>query len=705
MHGWSARVTHGLEPTRPDVESPRANEAWPVAYGIDLGEEPGAVVEDPRLRIGDGRRRAVIEDVTPSIDAGRFPVKRIVGDRVRVEADAFADGHDVVIAHLLHRPPGEDSWLEVPMTGPDNDRWWAEFTVERQGRHRFTVQAWVDRFATWLRDLRRRIDAGQDVAVDLLIGAELIETAAGRAAETGEKAGAARLSAWAAELRGPTADSERALDAELAAVARAHTPRRFATLHPELEIVVDRERAAFSAWYELFPRSASPDPSRHGTLRDVIARLPYIAGMGFDVLYLPPIHPIGREFRKGPNNRTESGPGDPGSPWAIGSVEGGHRDVHSELGTLDDVRALVAAAREHGMEVALDIAFQAAPDHPLVRTHEEWFRRRPDGTIQYAENPPKKYQDIVPFDFESDAWREMWIDLRDTIAFWVDEGVEIFRVDNPHTKAFPFWEWAIATLKARYPQVLFLAEAFTRPKVMYRLAKLGFSQSYTYFTWRNEKHELIEYMTELCHNEPREFFRPNFWPNTPDILHEVLQTGGRPMFEARAILAATLTANWGIYGPTFELGEHVPREAASEEYLDSEKYQQRTWDLDRADTLAPLLARLNTVRRAHPAFQRNDWLRFHPVDNDQIVAYSKRTTDGRDAVFVIVSFDPKAPQAGRLELALEEFGLSPGAPFDAVDLLTGTVERWESAERAIEIDPAVAIGRVLQFRAPRRTAR
>jgi starch synthase (maltosyl-transferring) len=688
-------VTHGLEP-------PRIAEAWPVAFGQDLGPEPGAVVDDPHLSTADGRRRAVIEHVTPSVDGGRFPAKRVLGDRVRVEADVFADGHDVVMAVLLHRPPGDESWLEVAMEGPDNDRWWAQFTVDRLGRHRFTVQAWVDRFATWRRDLGRRIEAGQNVTVDLLIGAELIQTAAGRARETGDEVGADRLAAWAASLRAPSAGSraDQALDAELAELAQAHTPRRFATVAREHELVVDPERAAFSAWYELFPRSTSPDPSRHGTLRDVIARLPYVAGLGFDVLYLPPIHPVGRAFRKGPNNRTETVATDPGSPWAIGSAEGGHTAVHPELGTLEDVRALVGAAADQGIQLALDIAFQAAPDHPLVGEHDAFFRKRPDGTIQYAENPPKKYQDIVPFDFESDQWRAMWVELRSIFEFWIDQGVTIFRVDNPHTKAFPFWEWAINTIKAAHPEALFLAEAFTRPKVMYRLAKLGFSQSYTYFTWRNEKRELQAYLEELCYGEPREFFRPNFWPNTPDILHEVLQTGGRAMFEARLVLAATLSASYGIYGPPFELQEHVPRESGSEEYLDSEKYQQRTWDLDDPGSLAPLITRVNEIRRTHPALQRNDWLRFHEIENDQLVAYSKRASGGSDAVFVVVSLDSKRAQTGRLTLALEEFGLEVARSFEGRELLTGRVERWPAGgERDVTIDPARATTEIWEFRA------
>ena len=404
------------------------------------------------------------------------------------------------------------------------------------------------------------------------------------------------------------------------------------TVAPTYSVVVDPVRARFSAWYELFPRSASPDPARHGTFDDVIARLDYVRGLGFDTLYLPPISPIGRQFRKGPNNLPSQSMSDPGVPWAIGGPVGGHTAVHPELGDLGGFDRLVHEARRRGIEIALDIAFQTSPDHPWVTDHPEWFRARPDGTIQYAENPPKKYQDIYPFDFDSRDWRAMWQALNDVFRFWIGHGVTVFRVDNPHTKAFPFWEWCIADLKADHPEVLFLAEAFTRPKVMYRLAKLGFSQSYTYFTWRNNAREMQEYLEEITRPPVSDFFRPNFWPNTPDILHADLQTGGPAAFEARLVLAATLSANYGIYGPAFELGEAVPREPGSEEYLDSEKYQQRTWDLTGGERMRALITRVNAARRAHPALQTNERLLFHPVDNPNLLVYSKNTADQRDVI-------------------------------------------------------------------------
>ncbi|HSL34351.1 MAG TPA: alpha-1,4-glucan--maltose-1-phosphate maltosyltransferase, partial [Candidatus Limnocylindrales bacterium] len=546
----------------------------------------------------------VVEGVKPEIDCGRFPIKRTVGETVVVEADVFTDGHDALAAVVRHRPEGEEAWAETPMAPLGNDRWRGAFAVEHLGRYDYAVAAWVDRWATWRRDLRARVDAGQDVAVDLLIGADLVDAAAVRAHEPDS----ALLAGWATELRGDGSTAARsalALDDELDALMGRHPDRGSATTSEPFGVIVDPVLARFSAWYELFPRSWSATPGRHGTFRDVIQRLSYVGELGFDVLYLPPIHPIGRTFRKGPNNLTVAGPDDPGVPWAIGSAEGGHTSVHPELGTLDDFRALVRAAEQRGIAVALDIAYQASPDHPAVREHPAWFRQRPDGTVQYAENPPKKYQDIYPFDFESDDWRGLWEHLAGIVRFWIDQGVRVFRVDNPHTKAFPFWEWLIPDVKRDHPDVLFLAEAFTRPKVMYRLAKLGFSQSYTYFTWRTTKWELQSYFEEITRPPVADFFRPSVWPNTPDILHETLQHGGRPMFEARLVLAATLAATYGIYGPAFELLEHVPREPGSEEYLDSEKYQLRHWPFDPNAGIAPLIGRLNRIRREHPALQSN----------------------------------------------------------------------------------------------------
>ena len=649
---------------------------------------------------GDGRRRAVIEGVSPLVDGGRFPVKRIVGDRVVVEADAFADGHDVVVTVLRHRSPDAD-WIEIPMDPLGNDRWRASFTVDVIGRHEYTVAAWTDAWMTWRGDLVKRLDAGQDVTVDLRIGAALVESAARRAAAEGADEDALELERWAARLRQGTA-ARATLDDALDRPMRRHPDlAHVTTFEPTLGIVVDPVHARFSSWYELFPRSASPQPGRHGTLRDVIDRLAYVEGLGFDVLYLPPIHPIGRTFRKGPNNVTTAGPEDPGVPWAIGGPEGGHTTVHPALGTIEDVDALVEAARRRGIRVALDIAFQASPDHPAVREHPSWFRQRPDGTVQYAENPPKKYQDIYPFDFESEDWPSLWRELCDIFRFWIGHGVEIFRVDNPHTKAFPFWEWAIGELKRDHPEALFLAEAFTRPKVMHRLAKVGFSQSYTYFTWRTHKQELTDYFLELSRPPVADFFRPNVWPNTPDILHETLQVGGRPAFEARFVLAATLSATYGIYGPAFELCENVPREPGSEEYRDSEKYQLRHWDLDRPDNLAPLITAVNRIRRDHPALQANDGLTFHEIDDDALLAYTKHTADGTDIVLIVVSLDPHATRIGTLRLHHAALGLDEGRGVEAADLLEGGTETWSGSGPAIELRPGRRQARLFQLRAAR----
>ena len=643
----------------------------------------------------DARCRVVIENVDPEIDAGRFPVKRTAGERVVVEADAFADGHDELTCVLLHRRDHETAWREAAMRPLVNDRWRGEFRVGEPGRHFYTLEAWVDHFHTWVRDLVRRLEAGQDVTVDLQTGAGLVRAAAGRA--QGSDAIALRDAARAMTAeRGERA----ALSPRLAELMGRHPDRCHATRYGrELEVLVDRVRARFSAWYELFPRSASPVPGRPGTFRDVEARLPYVAGMGFDVLYLTPIHPIGRTHRKGPNNDVRCGRGDPGSPWAIGGPEGGHKAVHPELGTLEDFRRLARAARRQGLEIAMDIAFQASPDHPYVREHPEWFRMRPDGTIQYAENPPKKYQDIYPFDFECEDWRSLWQELCSVFEFWIEQGVRIFRVDNPHTKPFAFWEWVIGEVRGRHPDVIFLSEAFTRPRVMERLAKVGFDQSYTYFAWRDEAWELREYLTELTRTEVREYLRPNFWPNTPDILTETLQTGGRPASALRFVLAATLAASYGIFGPSFELVEVTPLRPGREEYLDSEKYQVRHWDLEAPGGLRPLITRVNRIRRQHPALQQDRTLRFLRTDNERLLAYAKTSEDGADVVVVVVNLDPRWKQSGWVEVPLQPRAGHP--PYATDDLLNGGRFTWRTdGWNYVEIDPAVTPGHILLMPRP-----
>src|SRR5688572_7899209 len=583
----------------------------------------------------DGRVRAVIDRVIPEIDCGRFDAKRVIGDVVKVEAHVFTDGHDTIACMLGFRHESEADWTEVPMTLRYNDEWFGEFTVEKLGRYRYTVTAWVDHFLSWRNEFRRRVDPA-DIQSAALVGAKLIAEAANRA----QRGDAQHLRQWGKQLLAAqaTEDLKRiALDEEMAEIAKRYPDRRFAVRYErELRVFVDRKRARFSSWYEFFPRSASPEPGRHGTFKDAEARLPYVAELGFDIVYFPPIHPVGRDKRKGKNNALAAQPGDVGSPWAIGSAEGGHKSVNPALGTLDDFRRVVARARELGIDVALDIAFQCAPDHPYVKEHPQWFTWRPDGTVQYAENPPKKYQDIYPFNFETEDWQGLWEELKSIFDFWIDQGVTVFRVDNPHTKAFPFWEWAVTEIKTEHPEVIFLAEAFTRPKIMHRLAKLGYTQSYTYFAWRNTKHELIEYFTELAHGPGREYFRPNVWPNTPDILTEYLQHGGRPAFTARLLLAATLAASYGIYGPAFELIERVPRDPGSEEYLDSEKYEIRAWDLERPESLRYLIARVNAIRRENPALQDDATLEFVTADNDELIAYVKATADLSNMLLVVV---------------------------------------------------------------------
>lgn len=664
----------------------------------------------PRRRVetfqpDKARKRVVIEGVKPEIDGGYFPIKRTVGDRVRVEADIVADGHEVIAAHLLYRREHEADWQAVSMQPLVNDRWRGEFQVLELGRYLYAIQAWVDRFRTWQRDLKKRVEAGQDVAIELLVGAGFIEEAQKHASKTVSR----QLREWVRIFRGDGGLSEKleaAHDPKLTELMGRYPDKRFITTYDRnLTVVVDPVRARFSAWYEMFPRSCSPDPGRHGTFKDCEGRLPYIAGMGFDVLYLPPIHPIGRTNRKGKNNNPVARPEDVGSPWAIGAAEGGHQAVHPQLGTLEDFRHFVGRAREHGLEVSLDLAYQGSPDHPYVQDHPQWFRWRPDNTVQYAENPPKKYEDIYPFDFETEDWPELWEEFKSIMLFWIEQGIRIFRVDNPHTKPFHFWEWLIGEIKKAYPEVFFLSEAFTRPKVMYRLAKLGFSQSYTYFAWRNTKWELTQYFTELTQTEAREYFRASLWPNTPDILTEYLQFGGRVAFMIRLVLAATLGANYGIYGPAFELCESRPREPGSEEYLDSEKYEIRHWDINRPDSLKAFIARVNRIRRENPALQ-SDWnLRFFPITNDQLICYAKCSEDLANTILVVVNLNPHHTQGGWLELPLSELGLDPNQPYQVHDLLGDARFLWHGPRNYVELDPKVAPAHIFRVRRRVRTER
>ena len=659
----------------------------------------------PERAAAESPARVVIENVRPEIDGGRFPVKRVVGEKVAVEADIFADGHDEMVCELLYRKEEETVWTEVPMLPLGNDRWRAEFTVAELGQYRYTVRGRIDYFSTWLRDLKRRLEAGQEVRPELPAGAQLAAAAASRAA--GVKTDARKLAALARDLEGagdPREKAARLAAPELTAlVSQWGDEKDFIRYGRELQVWVDRVKARFGAWYEAFPRSTSSKPGRHGTFDDLIARLPYIAGMGFDVLYLPPIHPVGRTHRKGTNNSLKAGPKDPGSPWAIGDKTGGHKAIHPELGTIEDFKRLVKAAKGHGLELALDIALQCSPDHPYLREHPEWFVHRPDGSLRYAENPPKKYEDIYPLDFTCRDWKSLWDEVKSIFEFWMDQGVRVFRVDNPHTKPFALWEWLIRDLRKENPDLIFLAEAFTRPKVMCRLAKAGFSQSYNYFPWRNSKWELESYFTELTRTEVKEILRPNLWPNTPDILTEYLQFGGRPAFMIRQVLAATLGASYGIYGPAFELCEAAPRTPGHEEYLNSEKYEIKHWDLDRKDSISDLITRVNRIRRSNPALQNDSSLRFFGVDNEQLLAYGKQSGD--DLILMIVNLDPNHKQSGWLELPLREFGLPADKPYQMHDLLADRHFIWRGARNYVELDPRILPAHIFRLRRYVRTER
>ena len=594
------------------------------------------------------QRRVIVGGVTPQVDEGRYPAKCTVGENVVVEADVYADGHDVIAAVLTWRQQGETAWRETPMKALGNDRFRASFPAAIAfATYEFTVEGWVDRYATWKYGLDKKVAAGQDVASEQ------------------------------AEERLLPKDRGRSLGTRYERI---------------LTVIVERERARFGAWYEMFPRSS-------GTFADAEKLLPYVAAMNFDVLYLPPIHPIGTSFRKGRNNTLTPEPGDPGSPWAIGAAEGGHTAIEPGLGTLAGFDKFVKAAKKHRLEIALDIAFQASPDHPYVKTHPAWFRHRPDGTIKYAENPPKKYQDIYPFDFESEDWQALWRELKGVIEFWIARGVTIFRVDNPHTKPFAFWEWALGEIRRQHPETIFLAEAFTRPKIMRHLAKIGFSQSYSYFTWRNTKEELEEYFTELTQTESRDYMRPNLFANTPDILHEYLQKGGRPAFQARLVLAAMLGANYGIYS-AFELCENVPVRKGSEEYLDSEKYQLRPRDFTQPDSLSELIARINAIRRAHPALQYDRGLTFHETDNPQLICFSKRNPEGDDPILVVVNLDPLNMQHGHIQLPLADWKLELDAVVEAEDLLSDELYTWRGEWNYVRLDPQDRVAHIVALRFP-----
>lgn len=643
------------------------------------------------------RKRIVIENVQPEIDEGCFPIKRVMGEKVTVTADIFADGHDSPSARLLYKKGVDIDWTECDMTLIENDMWAAELTVNELGTYCYTVLAWVDHYKTWRQAIAKKCEAGQDLHVDLQIGVQYLHEGAQRA--SGEDA--ARLSDLAAAI-GRENNHGRALlmasGQEAVQLMNRYPDLTFAVRYcRELRVIVERPKALYSTWYERFPRSCSEQPGRHGNFKDCEKVLPAIAQMGFDVFYLPPIHPIARTNRKGKNNSPVASADDPGSPWAIGAAEGGHKAIHPQLGSEREFADFVKKAADYGIEVAMDLAFQCSPDHPYVSEHPAWFKLRPDGTVQYAENPPKKYEDIYPINFESDAWPELWEELKSVVLFWIDKGIRIFRVDNPHTKPFPFWEWLIGDIRKDYPEVIFLAEAFTRPKVMKRLAKIGFNQSYTYFTWRNSKKEITDYMVELTQSEQKEYFRPNFWPNTPDILPEYLQYGGRPAFVIKLILAATLSSNYGIYGPAFELcvSDALP---GKEEYLNSEKYEIKHWDWDQPGNLKQFIARVNRIRRENSALQTTWNLKFYEVDNDYLLFYGKEADDGSETILTVVNLDPFHVQSGWLTIPIQEFGIPADQPYLCHDLLSDDKYIWQGEKNYVELNPHVLPAYVFKLR-------
>jgi len=643
--------------------------------------------------------RIIIENVTPCIDSGRFPIRRTVGETVRVEADIFADGHDRLAAELLYRAQGRQEWRRRRMQAVGNDKWRSTFRVGDGGMYVYTLQAWIDRFRTWRDIVEKKAGAGQTLALEMLEGAALVAAAAERATEEEETLA---LHKKADFLR----SSERMLDKmqlaaspELQRLMDAYPDKTGRIEYdPPLKVVQVPLRARFSAWYEMFPRSCAAIPGMHGTFQDCIDRLDDIADMGFDVLYLPPIHPIGKTERKGKNNTIPAEASDPGSPWAIGSEKGGHCAIHPQLGTMADFIKLIEAARGREIEIAMDIAFQCSPDHPFVKDHPEWFRRRPDGSIQYAQNPPKKYEDIFSFDFESSHAEALCQTLLAVVYFWIEKGIRIFRVDNPHTKPLRFWEWLIDSVRRRHPEVIFLAEAFCRPKTMYRLAKSGFTQSYTYFTWRNRKPEIEDYLVKLTRTPLAEFFWPNFWPNTPDILPEYLQIGGRAAFVVRLALAATLSSNYGIYGPAFELCENQTQAPFSEAYLNSEKYEIRFWDLNRAGNIKSVVRRINRIRRENPALQQTRRLTFHSVDSEHIICFSKTDRNLDNVILVAVNLDPHHIHSAWVQLPHRELGLDPDQPFQMHELIGDARYLWHTDHNYLSLDPQVMPVQIFRIR-------
>ncbi|MBI3232002.1 MAG: alpha-1,4-glucan--maltose-1-phosphate maltosyltransferase [Candidatus Doudnabacteria bacterium] len=629
-----------------------------------------------------GKARVIIENVQPQVDGGLYPAKRTVGETVEVSASIFGDGHDHIRAAVLYKKLNGKKWNSVELQPTFNDDWRASFKVDEQGTYVFTIQAWIDHFDTWYDGFKKKATAKVDVKVELMEGAIFLKTLA--------ENGKANLLSLATKLENTDqhqAAVELVLSEGFAQIVKDYPLKENETTYAhELQVLVETKKANFSAWYEFFPRSSSLEPGKHGTFQDCAKLLPRIAKMGFDVLYFPPIHPIGKLNRKGKNNNVRAQKGEPGSPWAIGSDEGGHKSVLPALGTIDDFKKLVADAKALGIDIAMDIAFQCAPDHPYVKEHPDWFKQRPDGSIQYAENPPKKYQDIYPFNFESDDWKNLWEELKSVFIFWIEHGVTVFRVDNPHTKPIPFWGWVITEVHKQYPDIIFLSEAFTRPRIMASLAKVGFTQSYTYFTWRVSKQELVEYMNDLINGPSRNYFRPNFWPNTPDILPFHLQNQGENSFILRYALAATLSSNYGVYGPSYEFLENTPIEGR-EEYLNSEKFEVRHYDWKRTNRMTDIMGLLNQVRHQNEALHSTWNLQFCPIENPQLIAYLKTTDDLSNIILVIVNLDPNGKQSGYVQLPKDKLRLSDKINVKLHDLITDEHYTWTQEWNFVELNP------------------
>jgi len=628
------------------------------------------------------RYRAVIEDVKPAINGGEFAIKKVIGETVKLTADVFGDGHDIVNAHLVYKHDSQKTWKKVPMTALVNDLWEVEFEVKKIGFYTYKLEAWVDYALNWQHEIKRKIQDDQHVSSELHDGVKYLDAIKAKKHQ--------KFLADAKKLFENKRSYKKAIEVaqsdELKRIFEEYPYQTFVTASRDFRVKVDRERAGFSTWYEFFPRSAGESVHKHGTFKDCIKRLPHVAQMGFDVLYFPPIHPIGEKNRKGKNNATEAEKGDVGSPWAIGSKLGGHKDIHPELGTMKDFKELVKSAKDLGIEIALDFALQCAPDHPYVKDNPQWFKWRPDGTVQYAENPPKKYQDIIPINFECEDWENLWNELQSIVFHWVDTGVRIFRVDNPHTKPYRFWRWLIANVHEKYPEVIFLSEAFTRPKVMNRLAKVGFTHSYTYFTWRNNKYELEEYMDQLVNEESRHYFRPNFWPNTPDILPNELQQPNEAAFIQRFFLAATLSGNYGMYGPAYE-NMHFQAVPGKEEYWDSEKYEVKNHVWDTRGKLKQVIKMVNEARKAHPALQDTFNYQKCAVDNDRIMAYYKGDKAANDHFLCVVNMDTYYTQAGWVQVPITDLGIADGEAYVVQDLITEVSYTWRGEFNFVELNP------------------